>query len=82
MLNSDNTYYRAKYGTVEYYEQYFSDVLSDAGDGYDPQAGLRIMEGFERAIESWLKYHTTSAANYEQLMNIYLSNRSKVPNNV
>ncbi|MFZ8903652.1 MAG: hypothetical protein ACO20I_06940 [bacterium] len=82
MQSSDYQYSRPAYGTVEYFEQYFSDVLADAGDGYDPQAGLRIMEGFQKAIESWLKYHQDSAANYDQLLTIFLSNRSQVKPNV
>tara|TARA_Y100000356_G_C11032734_1_gene169335 strand:- start:174 stop:404 length:231 start_codon:yes stop_codon:yes gene_type:complete len=69
---------RPDYGTVEYYEQYFSDVLADVGDGYDPQVGLRVMEGFQKAIGSWLKYHQDSARNYEQLHSIFLSNISTV----
>ena len=73
------TYYpRPEYGSVEYFSNCFSDIIADAGDGYDPQVGLRIMEGFQQAIESWLKYHQESAANYEQLHSIFMSNISKV----
>lgn len=67
-----------EYGTVEYFSNYFSDIIADVGDESDPQAGLRIMEGFQKAVESWLKYHQESAANYEQLHSIYMSNISKV----
>ena len=41
MTKSDNPPF-SKYGTTEYYAEYFSDVIADAGDDGNPEAGHRI----------------------------------------
>ena len=45
------------YGSVEYYADYFSDVIADAGDDNDPEAAHRILLAFREAVQSWLDYH-------------------------
>ena len=62
------------YGSVEYYADYFSDVIADAGDDNDPEAAHRILLAFREAIQSWLDYHKNSAKTYEELLYKFLSN--------
>lgn len=62
------------YGSVEYYADYFSDVIADAGDDSDTEAAHRIMLGFRNAVESWLQYHKGAAKTYEELLYRFLSN--------
>jgi len=73
MTKSDNPPF-SKYGTTEYYAEYFSDVIADAGDDGNPEAGHRIMLAFRMAIEDWLNYHKTAAKTYEELLYKFLSN--------
>lgn len=65
-----------KYGTLEYYQEYFSDIISDANN--DPQTAQLLLEAFEAAITGWMQWHQTCGQNYEQLHTMFLSNRSKV----
>ena len=62
------------YGSVEYYADYFSDVIADAGDDNDPEAAHRILLAFREAVQSWLDYHKNSARTYEELLYKFLSN--------
>ena len=80
MSSTDRPYFgpdKPEYGTVEYYKEYFSDVLCDAasGDELEDQieASMKILEGFKQAIESWFHYHRTSAITYEDLLNHFLN---------
>lgn len=66
----------AKYGTLEYYKEYFSDIISDANG--DPQTAQLLLEAFEAAINDWLIWHQECGYNYDQLHTMFLSNRSKV----
>ena len=79
MTSTDRPYLgsdKPEYGSVDYYREYFSDVLCDAGSGEDLEdqieASMKILEGFKQAVESWLHYHRTSAATYEDLLNNFL----------
>ena len=72
---------KPEFGSVEYYEQYFADVLADAGNGDNGEAqtedALKILEGFTRAVDGWLYYHRTCAATFEGLREKFLDNRSR-----
>ena len=61
------------YGSVEYYAEYFSDIIADVGDDGNDGAGEKILLAFKQAIESWLEYHQKSAAGYEELLANFLS---------
>ena len=72
---------KPEYGTVEYYEQYFSDVIADAGSNDSGEAqvedALKILEGFTRAVDGWLHYHRTCATTFEDLREKFLDYRSR-----
>ena len=56
----------AKYGTPEFYEDQFADLLADV-DAEDPSSADAIVEGFMRAIDSWFNYHDHQATTYDEL---------------
>ena len=62
---------KAEYGTKEYYQELFSDIISDTGcyetveENYETV--MTIMAGFQAAIDSWLKYHRTAVESFEDL---------------
>ena len=56
----------AKYGTPEFYEDQFADLLADV-DAEDPNTADAIVEGFMRAIDSWFNYHDHQATTYDEL---------------
>lgn len=67
------------YGTVEYYESCFSDIIGDAGDeGADFAKADIIMEAFYNATEKWRKYHCSAAKNFQHLQDrlLYARNAS------
>jgi len=55
-----------KYGTVDFYEDQFSDLLADV-DADDPCIAENIVEGFYRALDSWFDYHSAQADAYANL---------------
>jgi hypothetical protein len=55
-----------EYGTVEFYEEQFSDLLADV-DSDNPQYADAIVEGFLKAIDSWFNYHDHQATAYDEL---------------
>tara|TARA_Y100000401_G_scaffold112873_1_gene112831 strand:- start:423 stop:656 length:234 start_codon:yes stop_codon:yes gene_type:complete len=68
-----------EYGSVEYYKNYFSDIIGDAGDDDDNFARAdAIMEGFNLAIEDWMKWHRNAAKNFQHLQDrlLYARNAS------
>lgn len=80
MTSTDRPYLgpdKPEYGTVEYYREYFSDILCDTASGENLEeqiaASVKILEGFKQAVESWLHYHRTSATTYEDLLNNFLN---------
>ena len=56
----------APYGTPEYYEYLFQDILADVEPEVAPKAAENIYKGFCLAIESWLEYHETQANEYRE----------------
>ena len=62
---------KPKYGTREFYAEMFSDIISDTGcyetieENYETV--MKIMGGFQDAIDSWLKYHRVAAESFEDL---------------
>jgi hypothetical protein len=55
-----------KYGTADYYAEWFSDFLADV-DAKDPETTKNLIEGFYRAIDSWFEYHDEQARAYADL---------------
>lgn len=51
------------YGTVDYYEQQFSDLLADV-QADDPETTENIIKGFYRSLDSWFDYHNAQAKEY------------------
>ena len=64
-----------EYGSVEYYEQMFSDILADIATGRqeeDDETSKKILTAFQLSIQSWIDYHQQSANTYKQLLEEYL----------
>ena len=55
-----------KIGSVEYYSEYFSDILADV-DGEKPETIQIMMDAFMRALDTWFDYHTIQANAYAEL---------------
>jgi hypothetical protein len=52
-----------EYGSVEYYDEQFSDVLADVGD--DDGNKANVLAGLISALTSWINYHDAAACRYE-----------------
>ena len=66
---------KPEWGTVEYYQNCFADILTDAGCGDQPLDEATqdaILEGFERAINDWLTYHENCIKSYRQMHAAFL----------
>ena len=64
-----------EYGSVEYYEQMFSDILADIATGRqeeDDETSKKILSAFELSIQNWIDYHQQSVDTYKQLLLQYL----------
>jgi hypothetical protein len=55
-----------QYGSVEYYEDMFSDLLADV-DSEDSTTTENIVQGFYRALDSWFEYHDKQARAYADI---------------
>lgn len=68
---------KPEYGSIEYYKEYFSDVICDAGSGENLEEqiaeSMKILQGFKLAVLSWLEYHRTAAMTYEDLFNQFMN---------
>ena len=66
-----------EYGTVEYYSEMFSDILTDVGNGLPEEpkdaTAIRLLQAFEMAITSWLDYHDDSSSRYRELHRRFLT---------
>ena len=51
------------YGTADFYAEQFGDIIADIQHD-DPQITENVIEGFYRAIDSWLEYHEAQAKEY------------------
>jgi len=70
-----------KYGSIEFYESMFADILADVGSGTpaeDDITSINILIGFERAIESWLEYHNQAASSYQKLLQSFTKAKTDV----
>jgi len=54
------------YGTPEFYQEQFADVLADV-DSERPEYADAIVQGFLLAVDDWLNYHQAQANAYAQL---------------
>ena len=55
-----------QYGSVEFFEDGFSDYLADV-DAENPATTENLIEGFYRALDSWFDYHDAQARAYADL---------------
>ncbi len=55
-----------QYGTVEFYENMFSDLLADV-DSEDSTTTENIVQGFYLALDSWFEYHDKQAREYADI---------------
>lgn len=67
--------HKPKYGSVEWYESMFSDIISDAGNAdtveENKETIKNILDGFEAAIKSWLRYHSHCVDSYRHMLKEY-----------
>lgn len=67
--------YGHKYGTAEWYESMFSDILADAANNETVEENKEtienILNGFEASIKSWLRYHSHAVDSYRLLLEKY-----------
>ena len=65
-----------EYGTVEWYAEMFSDIISDVGCHDNIQEnieeGKKILAGFEQAMDSWIKYHSNAAISFQSIKDEFL----------
>ena len=57
---------KTQYGSVEYYKEFFSDVLADV-QAEDVETSINLVRGFVASIESWMEYHDSQTRAYESL---------------
>jgi len=69
-----------EYGSVEYYRDYFADVIGDVGSSGNVEANRKtisnILLGFQLAVQEWSDYHETCAVSFHELMDEFLDNAS------
>lgn len=67
-----------EYGSVEYYRDYFADVIGDVGSSDNVKANRKtisnILLGFKLAVQEWSDYHKTCAESFHELMDEFLDN--------
>jgi len=74
---SDSDYY----GSIEFYEKMFSDILADVGTDDSAEidvASINILIAFELAIKRWIKYHKQAMTSYEKMLENFKENQSNV----
>ena len=68
-IASMNTY---PYGSVDYYREYFADIIGDVGGSDDIEHNRKVianvMAGFRMAIKESILYHDVSAESYRELL--------------
>lgn len=55
-----------QYGTAEFYEDMFNDLLADV-DSDRPDTTENLIQGFYRALDSWFEYHDKQAREYADI---------------
>ena len=67
-----------EYGSVEYYRDYFADVIGDVGSSDNIKDNRKtisnILLGFKIAVQEWCDYHKTCAESFHELMDEFLDN--------
>ena len=69
---------KPEYGSIEFYENMFADILADVGTGNSSAneiAAANILIAFKRAIESWAIYHFSAAESYKKLLKDFKETR-------
>ena len=64
-----------EYGSIEYYAELFGDIIADAATGEtdkDRQTAVNLLQGFEKAICDWMKYHEDAVTRYKELHGRFL----------
>ena len=65
---------KPQYGSVEYYRDYFADIICGVSESDDIEQNreviANIMAGFRMAIKESILYHDVSAESYRELMNL------------
>jgi len=60
------------YGSVEYYRDYFADIIGDVSGSDDIEQNRKvicnIMAGLRMAIKESILYHDVSAESYRELL--------------
>jgi hypothetical protein len=60
------------YGSVEYFRDYFADIICDVSGSDDIEQNRKVianvMAGFRMAIKESILYHDVSAESYRELM--------------
>lgn len=72
---SDTLLDASTYGSPEYYQQLFADIVIDAATGnadQDRQTAIYMLQGFEQAIIEMMKYHEDSIQRYRELHGRFL----------
>lgn len=72
---------KPEYGSIEYYESMFADILSDVATGdkaEDEITSINMLIAFELAIKRWIKYHKQALASYEKLLDNYRETKPNV----
>ena len=65
---------KPEYGSIEFYEGMFSDILADLGTSDTAESditAINLLVAFELAITRWIDYHSKSLASYEKLLANY-----------
>lgn len=60
------------YGSIEYYRDYFADIIGDVSGSDDIEQNRKVianvMAGFRMAIKESILYHDVSAESYRELL--------------
>ena len=70
-----------EYGSIEFYENMFADILADVSTGNSAQddiTSINILIAFERAMQGWLEYHQQAATSYTKLLEIFRKDKTDV----
>lgn len=72
---SENLLDVTNYGSAEYYQHLFADIVTDAATGdadQDRQTAINMLQGFEQAIIEMMKYHEDAIQRYRELHGRFL----------
>ena len=65
---------KPQYGSVEYYRDYFADIICGVSESDDIEQSRKvianIMAGFRMAIKESILYHDVSAESYRELLDL------------